>query len=165
MAGEFSPETHRRRSIRLRGYDYSSSGFYFVTVCTKNKECLFGEIADGAMALSEAGKMIETVWAALPEHYGDLDLDIIVVMPNHLHGIIVLTDTSLVGARLALPGSKGAASSAPTLGYSAPGGWPRRIRNRLKTTNSRTSCAGAVREPPEIRALLEAPLPRKCRRP
>jgi|WetSurMetagenome_2_1015567.scaffolds.fasta_scaffold377428_1 putative transposase len=78
------------------------------------------------MRLSEAGKVIQTVWDALPERYANIDLDISVVMPNHVHGIIMLTDSSDVGAGLALPGSKGsepallckkgAASSAPTLG-------------------------------------------------
>ncbi len=107
---------HRRRSIRLPGYDYSSAGAYFVTVCTKNNKCLFGDIVDGVMGLNQAGKIIHTVWHELPMHYAAIDLDVFVIMPNHVHGIIVLTGTSVVGAGLALPGSEGAASSAPTLG-------------------------------------------------
>lgn len=116
MAGAYDPEIHTRRSLRLRGYDYSSPGAYFVTVCTNNKECLFGDIVDGAMALNEAGNIIQTVWDELPKRYAAIALDLFVVMPNHVHGIIVLTSMSVVGAGLALPGSMGAASSAPTLG-------------------------------------------------
>jgi putative transposase len=100
----------------LRAYDYSSAGAYFVTICTKHRECFFGEIVDATIRSSEAGKIIQQVWDTLPEHFADIDLDISVVMPNHVHGIIVLTDSSDVGAGLALPRSRGAASGAPTLG-------------------------------------------------
>ncbi len=116
MKCEYNPEIHHRRSIRLRGYDYSSSGAYFVTICTKQRECLFGEIVDATMRSSEAGKIIQQVWHTLPRHHPNIDLDIFVVMPNHTHGIIVMTDTSVVGAGLALPRSRAAASGAPTLG-------------------------------------------------
>jgi REP element-mobilizing transposase RayT len=116
MKSDYNPEIHHRNSIRLRGYDYSSSGAYFVTVCIKNKECLFGEIVDGMMRLNHAGELIHEIWDALPKRYDDIDLDAFVVMPNHVHGIIILTDTPAVGAGLALPSRKGAASSAPTLG-------------------------------------------------
>lgn len=116
MSSDYDPEIHHRRSIRLRGYDYSSSGAYFLTVSIKNKECLFGEIVDGTMRLSQAGELIHQVWDTLPNRHADIDLDAFVIMPNHVHGIIVLTDTSIVGARLALPEGEGAASGAPTLG-------------------------------------------------
>jgi REP element-mobilizing transposase RayT len=79
-----------RRSIRLKEYDYSQSGAYFVTVCTHNKECLFGEIADAEMILNDAGKIVQTVWNEIPEHADNVDLDQFVIMPNHIHGIIVL---------------------------------------------------------------------------
>ena len=99
---------YRRSSIRLRGYDYSSPGAYFVTICARHRQCLFGDIVDATMRLSEAGQVIQTVWDALPKRFANIDLDISVVMPNHVHGIIMLTDSSEVGARLALPGKKGA---------------------------------------------------------
>jgi REP element-mobilizing transposase RayT len=92
------------------------AGAYFVTVCTKDKECFLGDIVDGTMRVSRAGAIIQDVWDELPKHYADTCLDSFVAMPNHIHGIIVLPDTSVVGAGLALPGGKGAASSAPTLG-------------------------------------------------
>jgi REP element-mobilizing transposase RayT len=116
MVGKYNPEIHSRRTIRLRDYDYSSPGAYFVTICTKRRENLFGEIIHGNMRLSEAGEIIQAVWDALPKRYPSIALDISVIMPNHVHGIIVLTDATDVGAGQALPGSEGAASSAPTLG-------------------------------------------------
>lgn len=118
----YNPDIHHRRSIRLRGYDYSSAGAYFITVCAHERECLFGEIVGGEMRLSEAGQVVRSVWNGLPSHYPNVELDAFVVMPNHFHGIMVLTDTLVVGAALAPPQknqdpdiNQGAASSAPTL--------------------------------------------------
>jgi REP element-mobilizing transposase RayT len=90
----FDPKTHHRRSIRLQGYDYSRPGAYFVTICTQNRECLFGQVVDGTMRLNGTGWMIQTVWDELPQFYPGVDIDAFVVMPNHIHGIIVL----IVGA-------------------------------------------------------------------
>ena len=85
-----------RRSIRLRGYDYSRAGAYFVTVCTQDRACLFGDIADGEMALNDAGKMIERWWLELNRKFSAMETDEFVVMPNHFHGIVINT----VGADL-----------------------------------------------------------------
>jgi putative transposase len=79
-----------RRSLRLRGYDYSQGGAYFVTICTESRRCVFGAIKDGQMQLNAIGTMIQRVWGGLPEHYSGLDVDEFVVIPNHLHGILVL---------------------------------------------------------------------------
>lgn len=84
----------QRRSTRLHGYDYEQAGAYFVTLCAQDRECLFGEVVDGAMRLGGAGEMIHSAWEALPAHYPSVDLDAFVVMPNHLHGIVVLDGTS-----------------------------------------------------------------------
>jgi len=84
-------EKHHRRSIRLKDYDYSKPGAYFVTICSQNRECLFGRIVDGKMRLNKTGKMIQTIWNELPQNYPGVDIDAFVVMPNHVHGIIVLT--------------------------------------------------------------------------
>ena len=81
---------HHRRSIRLKGYDYSQPGAYFVTICTQDRACLFGDVVDGAMRLNDAGRMIESVWHQLPTFYSGVDIDAFVVMPNHIHGIVVL---------------------------------------------------------------------------
>jgi REP element-mobilizing transposase RayT len=76
--------------MRLAGYDYSLSGAYFVTVCTHGRECLFGEIVADQMRLSPSGESVASVWQALPEHYAHVQLDAFVVMPNHVHGVVVL---------------------------------------------------------------------------
>ncbi len=86
----YDPDRHHRRSIRLRGYDYSQAGAYFVTICTNNRECLFGEVVDGAIRLNEAGRMVESVWNGMPTFYPGVITDAFVVMPNHIHGIVVL---------------------------------------------------------------------------
>jgi len=86
----FNPDTHHRRSIRLRSYDYSQAGSYFITLCTQKKACLFGAIAGDVMQLNDAGRLVRGIWGAIPEHYSSVELDYFVVMPNHIHGILVL---------------------------------------------------------------------------
>ncbi|MDF1580358.1 MAG: hypothetical protein P1P74_06210 [Desulfuromonadales bacterium] len=88
----YNPDIHHRRSIRLRDFDYSGGGAYFVTLCVHGRECLFGEVADGEMRLSDAGRMVTTVWDSLPHRYPGLGIDVCVVMPNHLHGIVIIND-------------------------------------------------------------------------
>ena len=116
---KFDPDIHHRHSIRLRGYDYSTAGYYFVTFCVQGRECLFGEIVDSEVVLNNAGLMIENVWQKLPQRFPNVVLDSSVVMPNHFHGIIIIQPP--VGAPLAAPDDRqngntnqGAASSAPT---------------------------------------------------
>jgi len=87
----YNPEIHHRRSIRLQGYDYSRAGAYFATICTQNRECFFGDVVDGDMVNNIVGRMIETTWLELPNRFPHIDLDEFVVMPNHFHGIIVLS--------------------------------------------------------------------------
>ena len=87
---KFVPDRHHRRSLRLQGYDYMQAGAYFVTTCTQSRECLFGEIMDEEMRLNKAGQMVQSVWNELPQHYTGIVIDAFIVMPNHVHGIIVL---------------------------------------------------------------------------
>ncbi len=89
------PEKHHRRSIRLKGYDYSRAGAYFVTICTQNRECLFGDIVDGEMMLNKNGEIVESVWNDLPNHYAHVELDYHIIMPNHIHGIIIIVGAGL----------------------------------------------------------------------
>ncbi len=91
----YNPEIHHRRSIRLKDYDYSQKGAYFVTICTQNRECLFGQIENAVILLNDAGKMIEGWWLEIQNKYKTVTLDTFIVMPNHFHGII-----SIVGADL-----------------------------------------------------------------
>ena len=90
------PEKHRRCSIRLKGYDYSRSGAYFVTICVKNKENPLGKIIDGEMILCEIGKISEKCWNEIPIHYPCVQLDKYVIMPNHIHGILKIIDNDYV---------------------------------------------------------------------
>jgi len=83
-------ERHHRRSIRLKGYDYTQPGAYFVTICTQDRACLFGEVVNGEMRRNAAGQMVLEVWNELPRYYRGVDIDAFVVMPNHVHGIIIL---------------------------------------------------------------------------
>lgn len=76
--------------MRLAGYDHSQAGAYFVTVCTQDRACLFGEVVDGEMRLNPSGQAVASVWQALPEHYAHVQVDAFVVMPNHVHGVVVL---------------------------------------------------------------------------
>jgi len=88
----YDPDIHQRRSIRLRGYDYSSNGAYFVTICTQGRGCLFGVVADGTMHLNDAGLMLSEWWLKLPERFPAIAMDEYLVMPNHFHGIIMIND-------------------------------------------------------------------------
>jgi len=78
-----------RRSIRLKGYDYSQNGAYFITICNQNRECLFGEIIGQKMILNDVGKMIDYQWNELQNKFNNIQLDEYIVMPNHFHGIII----------------------------------------------------------------------------
>jgi REP element-mobilizing transposase RayT len=114
---EFPMSDHaKRRSIRLSEYDYTTPGAYFVTICTHGNACLFGKVAVGEILLNEAGKMVKNVWDALPDHYPSIEIDAFVVMPNHMHGIIIISDNNVGPApRGRLKGSGQAQGPAPTL--------------------------------------------------
>ena len=86
----YNPEIHHRRSIRLKGYDYSQAGAYFITICINHRQPLLGAIADGIMQPNSAGIMVQTIWEEIPFHYPNIELDAFVIMPNHIHGIIIL---------------------------------------------------------------------------
>ena len=79
-----------RRSIRLQGYDYTQAGAYFVTICTHNRQCLFGDIADGEMRLNRLGQIVVDEWMKTAQIRAEIELDEWVVMPNHFHGIVVI---------------------------------------------------------------------------
>jgi putative transposase len=94
------PGIHRRRSIRLPGYDYTLAGAYFITIVTREREELFGCITDGEMKLNQCGQIVENAWHDLPNHFAHVELDAFCIMPNHVHGIIILKDEEGVGAGL-----------------------------------------------------------------
>lgn len=91
----YNPDLHHRRSIRLRGYDYSLPGAYFVTIYTQHQVCLFGEIENGKMILNDAGKIVCGEWVKSAELRNEIILDEFVVMPNHFQGIIMITESAV----------------------------------------------------------------------
>lgn len=92
----------QRQSIRLKNYDYSQSGLYFVTICTQNRECLFGDVVDGKIKLNNIGLLINKYWKKLTDKF-PIELDEYVVMPNHMHGIIIIKQTKIVGVSFMKP--------------------------------------------------------------
>jgi REP element-mobilizing transposase RayT len=122
---KFDPHKHHRRSTRLQGYDYTQHGAYFVTLCTHGRECLFGEIVNQTLVLNQYGEVVRDEWQRTAVIRPEVDLDVFVVMPNHLHFIVVITtDTPPVGAHGGLHPHGGTplptpASHANTL-YRAP---------------------------------------------
>jgi REP element-mobilizing transposase RayT len=89
----YNPEIHHRRSIRLKGYDYTLSGAYFITIVTHERECLFGEITNSEMAANKFGLVAQQMWDKLPARFRNVELGTFIVMPNHIHGIILLDGT------------------------------------------------------------------------
>ncbi|WP_017652226.1 transposase [Fortiea contorta] len=94
----YDPRIHHRHSIRIKGYDYTQPGIYFITICTKGRQCLFGDVTKGEMQLNCLGQIAWNCWQTIPDHFPHIELDIFVVMPNHLHGILIITDKP-VGAQ------------------------------------------------------------------
>ena len=108
---------NNRRSIRLKEYDYSQSGAYFVTICTQDRECIFSEIADGQIILNDAAKMVDEKWRELKIRFPHIELDEYVIMPNHLHGIITVgAGSSCPDETMETACSDGRENRAPTLG-------------------------------------------------
>ena len=94
MKGSYDPYRPRRRSLRLKGYDYTQAGAYFVTLVVRDRSCLFGEIANGEVQLNEIGMLVADRWEWLATQYTYVTLDEYVIMPNHFHGIIVIDTTT-----------------------------------------------------------------------
>ncbi|HUU05650.1 MAG TPA: transposase, partial [Patescibacteria group bacterium] len=88
----FDREKHHRRSIRLKGFNYTQGNAFFVTICSYQKECIFGNISDGLMVLNEQGKCIEKAWLETAAIRPSIKLDEFIIMPNHFHGIIWIVD-------------------------------------------------------------------------
>ena len=101
---KYSPTIHHRRNIRLKGFDYSQAGLYFVTICCHNMTCRFGTVDNDEMVLNDFGQFAYDEWEKLPERYQNMFLDVFQIMPNHVHGIIALENDGCgggVGATLA----------------------------------------------------------------
>lgn len=88
----YNPKKHHRRSIRLPGYDYTQPGAYYITICTYEKQCWFGDVVDGKMHYNYLGFIAYRFWLALSRRFKHIKLDAFVVMPNHIHGILIITE-------------------------------------------------------------------------
>lgn len=96
----YNPRIHHRRSIWLKGYDYSCPGLYFITICVQNRTCLFGHIENGKMILNHAGQLVENEWLKIPQRFTNVQLHQYVVMPNHFHAILQIVTNPPVRATL-----------------------------------------------------------------
>jgi len=105
------PAHPTRKTVRLRGHDYASPGAYFVPVCTHARARNLGGVDEDRVVLSPEGEIVRAVWQGLPRHFPGVDLDAFVVMPNHVHGILILTQS--VGAKPAVSHPVRAASPSP----------------------------------------------------
>lgn len=153
---KFDPDKHARRSIRLREYDYTRPGAYFVTICTYRRECLLGDVANSNMVRNECGDIVQACWDEIPAHFPNAELDTFAVMPNHVHGIIMLRHSVNVTP---IP-CRGAACCAPTktpittstvgtFGKMVPSSLPTIIRSFKSATTKRIN---------EIRGTSDRPL-------
>ncbi len=88
IVSPFNPDIHHRHSMRLIDYDYSQEGLYFVTICTRDNRCLFGQIKGDEMCLNGAGQHANQCWYAIPQHFPQIKLHAHIVMPNHVHGVL-----------------------------------------------------------------------------
>jgi REP element-mobilizing transposase RayT len=148
----YDPERHHRRSVRLRQYDYSQAGAYFVTICVQGRECLLGEVAGAAVVLSPFGRMVENWWNDLPRRFPRLDLDAWVVMPNHLHGIVVLGAPALETTNsepLTVEGGETPPlpKERPTVGAGFPRPAPCKDRNHLSQSTNSAAIEAVLRCP------------------
>jgi REP element-mobilizing transposase RayT len=107
-----TPRVPRPRPIRLRGFDYSSPGCYFITICTHDRECVLGDLRTESIVLTPIGEIVRRTWPEIPCHFPNVRLDEYVVMPNHLHGLLLIEDV-VVGAQHPAPAS-GQVCCAPT---------------------------------------------------
>jgi REP element-mobilizing transposase RayT len=126
--------------MRLKGYDYSQAGAYFVTICTQGRACLFGEVVDGEMRLNDAGRMVVAEWERLPALFPNVVLDAFVVMPNHIHGIVILTDP-------ADDATDGATAIGATIGGATTGGATTRVAPTTARDDATPVGAGLVPAP------------------
>ena len=118
MITEQEQEQSGRRSVRLKAYDYSQVGGYYVTIVTLWRDCLFGEVVDGGMQVNVLGKIVKECWSDIPIHFPNVTTDVFVVMPNHVHGILCIHEKDRV-ATSSFPSVVGARTRRGTI-YRAP---------------------------------------------
>jgi putative transposase len=129
------PDRPQRRSIRLKNYDYSQGGSYFITICINDHRCLLGSIINGTMQFSSLGESVQEFWLTMPLHFPNVILDDFVVMPNHLHGILTLSDYA--GAACCAPTKESGTSHTMSMRKLAPHSLPVIIRSYKSAVTKR----------------------------
>lgn len=132
----YDPQRHHRRSIRLRGHDYATSGAYFVTICVLGRERILGKVVEGSVRLSLFGAMAEDVWRSMPRHFPRATLDAFVVMPDHIHALVVLAGDPAPAGHSAGPPHGTRPASIPAIVQNMKSVSARRI-NRARGTPDR----------------------------
>lgn len=148
---KFNPEIHHRRSIRLKGYDYTLGGAYFITIVTHEREYLFGEITNGEMTQNKFGLVAQQMWDKLPTRFRNVELGAFVVMPNHIHGIIFLDGTRRGIAEGAADSDDQSSPYAPTdrqFGKMIPGSIPAIVRAYKSSVAYRINLMRGLRNAP-----------------
>ncbi|MFP5271613.1 transposase [Coleofasciculus sp.] len=118
----FHPDYYHRHSIRLKGYNYAQPGAYFVTLCTYQRHCWFGEIRNGKMGLNQIGKIVAQEWLYSAQLRQEIQLDAWIIMPNHLHGIVIITPSKERNNHPIDPIDKGNNPGFPQFEYTSPTG-------------------------------------------
>jgi REP element-mobilizing transposase RayT len=137
---KYNPDKYHRRSLRLPSYDYTQAGAYFVTVCTHNRRCTFGNVIDGEMHLNRYGQAAHKCWKALPDHFANVQLDEFIVMPNHVHRIVHIVGCRGTACRAPTAGTGQTSSverhipSVEQFGHPVPGSLPTIIRSSKSAT-------------------------------
>ncbi len=135
-------DRYRAESARLKDWDYASAGYYFVTICTRDRLCTLGDVVDGCIRLSPVGEMARTIWQEIPDHVQVAELDEFVIMPNHLHGIVVIQDVRDVRRDVACYVSTVASTGTGNTGADSPtGGAP---TSAMALISPKTGSLGAI---------------------
>jgi putative transposase len=132
----YNSDIHHRRSIRLRDYDYTANGLYFVTLRIFESECVLGKIVDEAMHLNDTGLIVGECWQGIPEHFPHVDLDVLAIMPNHFHGIMMIMDGGgggHAGTEYEGTGHEGTACRAPTTAMATTESFGKPVSGSLAT--------------------------------
>lgn len=127
-------KNNKRHSLRLKGYDYSNEGVYFVTVVTHGREMLFGNVVDGEMLLNDFGKIVSSTWGDLINHFENIELGEFAIMPNHFHGIVIITTSVGVGSK---PTPEKTINTPSRAGHGPAPTWLPEIMRQFKTFSSK----------------------------
>jgi REP element-mobilizing transposase RayT len=161
---KYDPAVHHRRSVRLQGYDYSRAGAYFITICTRNRTCLFGAINYEKMVLNDAGQIVVDEWMKTAEIRRQIKIDEFVVMPNHFHGIVWVRDANGRGTARRAPTTmeqfgKPVSGSIPTIVRSFKSAVTKRINELRRTPGAKLWQRGfyehIIRNEPELNRIRQ----------